>query len=83
MEECAPASTEDVSLLVLLDQRLYGTYKGLLGKSGARAPDTTLQNLYWQHTSCINQGIFVSSCHKVIFKLTDEIPPRLFCANLI
>lgn len=72
-----------MSLLVLLDQRLYGTYKGLIRKLGARAPNTTLKNLNWQHSNCINQGIFVSSCYKVIFKLTEEIPPRLFCANLI
>lgn len=71
-----------VSLPVLLDQRLYGTYKGVTGKLGERAPDTTLKNLYWQHSSCINQRILVLSCYKVIFKLT-EIPPRLFYANLI
>lgn len=72
-----------VSLLVPPDQRLYGTYKGVTGKLGARALDAILKNLYWQHSRCINQEIFVSSCYKVIFKLTEEIPPRLFNANLI
>lgn len=64
-----------VSVLALLDQRLYGTYKGVTGELGARAPDTILKNLYWQHSSCINQGIFVFSCYKVIFTLAEEIPP--------
>lgn len=71
-----------MSLLVPPDQRLYGTYKGVTGKLGARALDVILKNLYWQHSYCINQGIFVSSCYKVIFKLTEEIPLRLFNANL-
>lgn len=47
--------------------RLYGTYKEVTGKLGAGTPDSIPKNLYWQHSSCINQGIFfVSSCYKVI-----------------
>lgn len=66
-------------------QFLLSWTRGCMGLTRGlqESPDTILKNLCWQHSSCISQGIFVSSCYKVIFTLTEEIPPRLFCASLI
>lgn len=73
-----------VSLLAPPDHRVYGIYLGVTGKLGTKARDTSLKNLHWQRSRSLTKGISVPSHSKVkIFSLTEEIPLRLFHANLL